>query len=72
MTPDPTMNNVKMRETETLVSASGAGATAPANEEEFIPIQPPRRVPLARDEPATLAEIFTRAVIRHQKQDALN
>jgi long-chain acyl-CoA synthetase len=72
MTPDSTANNVKTRETETPASASDAGVTVSANDEEFIPIQPPPRVPLAPDEPTTLAEIFTHAVSHHPKSDVLN
>ncbi|HYG08391.1 MAG TPA: long-chain fatty acid--CoA ligase [Pyrinomonadaceae bacterium] len=40
--------------------------------EEFIPIPHPPRVPLSPDEPTTLPEVFTHAVSRHPKPDALN
>jgi len=72
----------------TITSASGAGtganasshelststteATASSGAEEFIPMPPPPRMPLSPDEPTTLAEVFTRAVGRHPKPDALN
>jgi len=71
MTPDSTVNSVNVMGTETTSSAGGEEAV-PTDAEEFIPPPPPQRVPPAPDEPATLAEIFTRAVSRHQKQDALN
>jgi len=44
----------------------------PTNETDFVPPPPPPRVPLAPDEPKTLAEVFTRAVKEHPKPDALN
>ena len=71
MTPDSTVNSVNVMGTETTSSAGGEEAV-PTDAEEFIPPPPPQRVPPAPDEPAMLAEIFTRAVSRHQKQDALN
>jgi acyl-CoA synthetase (AMP-forming)/AMP-acid ligase II len=46
--------------------------TIPTNETDFVPPPPPPRVPLAPDEPKTLAEVFTRAVQDHPKPDALN
>jgi len=46
--------------------------TTPNNETDFVPLPPPPRVPLAPDEPKTLAEVFTRAVQDHPKSDALN
>jgi long-chain acyl-CoA synthetase len=49
-----------------------ASSSSPAAEEEFVPIPPPPRAPLSPDEPTTLAEVFTRAVARHPKPDALN
>ncbi|HEX8131740.1 MAG TPA: long-chain fatty acid--CoA ligase [Pyrinomonadaceae bacterium] len=55
---------------ETSAPAQAAAASLP--QEEFIPIAPPPRVPLSPDEPTTLAEVFTRAVKRHPKPDALN
>ncbi|HEV2799610.1 MAG TPA: long-chain fatty acid--CoA ligase [Pyrinomonadaceae bacterium] len=77
MTPDSTVHSREdLPETETRVRAGGATPTAPAaalNEtDEFVPIPPPPRVPLSADEPATLAEVFTRAVGDHAKTDALN
>jgi long-chain acyl-CoA synthetase len=52
-------------------NTSGASSSVPPSE-DFIPIPPPPRVPLAADEPTTLAEVFARAVSRHPKRDALN
>ena len=46
--------------------------TITTNETDFVPPPPPPRVPLAPDEPKTLAEVFTRAVQDHPKPDALN
>jgi long-chain acyl-CoA synthetase len=83
MTPDPTVSSTPMTATDPLQTtmttnaASGDKGTT-ANDaaappaEEFIPIPPPPRVPLAPDEPTTLAEVFTRAASRHPKPDALN
>ncbi|MGI9105238.1 MAG: AMP-dependent synthetase/ligase [Pyrinomonadaceae bacterium] len=42
------------------------------DETEYTPVPPPPRAPLAPDEPATLAEVFTRAAELHRKPDALN
>ncbi|MDX6269502.1 MAG: long-chain acyl-CoA synthetase [Acidobacteriota bacterium] len=55
------------------VAADGDALAATASDaEEFIPLPPPPRVPLSPDEPTTLAEVFTHAVSRHPKRDALN
>ncbi|HLL14123.1 MAG TPA: long-chain fatty acid--CoA ligase [Pyrinomonadaceae bacterium] len=85
MTPDSTPHNADM--TETTATGAGATASsqeatastkaehassAPPDETEFIPAPPPPRVPLSPDEPTTLPEVFTRAVGRHPKPDALN
>jgi long-chain acyl-CoA synthetase len=56
----------------TAGSSAVAGVATSSPLEEFIPIPPPPRVPLAADEPTTLAEVFTHAVSRHPKPDALN
>ncbi|HEX8632617.1 MAG TPA: long-chain fatty acid--CoA ligase [Pyrinomonadaceae bacterium] len=64
MTPNSTTDSTDMAETMTATTTTG--------EEEFVPIPPPPRVPLSPDEPATLAEVFTHAVGRHPKPDALN
>ncbi|HEY9401076.1 MAG TPA: long-chain fatty acid--CoA ligase [Pyrinomonadaceae bacterium] len=86
MTPDSTPHNADMTK-ETTATGAGATASsqevntstkaehassAPPDEPEFIPPPPPPRVPLSPDEPTTLAEVFTRAVGRHPKPDALN
>ncbi|HEY0081399.1 MAG TPA: AMP-binding protein, partial [Pyrinomonadaceae bacterium] len=73
MTPDSTLHDATLTET-TSASAPGTPgeASAPAHEDEFIPIAPPPRVPLSADEPATLAQVFTHAFERHPKPDALN
>ncbi|HEX8421902.1 MAG TPA: long-chain fatty acid--CoA ligase, partial [Pyrinomonadaceae bacterium] len=80
MTPNSTASHRQGQTTETTdaPAASGderaaANSTADAPPaDEFIPIPPPPRVPLAADEPTTLAEVFARAVSRHPKRDALN
>jgi long-chain acyl-CoA synthetase len=54
------------------VSTSTKEASAASGEAEFTPLAPPPRVPLSPDEPTTLAEVFTHAVVRHPKPDALN
>jgi long-chain acyl-CoA synthetase len=68
MTPDSTLHSADILETEPVA----ASASASPEELEFVPPPPPPRVPLSPDEPATLAEVFTRAVSRHPKPDALN
>ena len=85
MTPHSTPHSADM--TETNATGAGATASshevntsteaahassAPPEEPEFIPAPPPPRVPLSPDEPTTLAEVFTHAVSRHPKPDALN
>ena len=83
MTPDPNTTGTRMTATETMTNDTSSGerttAEAPPTTsaaapplEEFIPIPPPPRVPLAPDEPTTLAEVFERATARHRKTDALN
>ncbi|HZG53985.1 MAG TPA: long-chain fatty acid--CoA ligase [Pyrinomonadaceae bacterium] len=86
MTPDSTRPiAADITESETAradapgANASSLAASTPAEETsassgepEFVPLPPPPRVPLSPDEPATLAEVFTRAVGRHPKPDALN
>ncbi|HEY0097739.1 MAG TPA: long-chain fatty acid--CoA ligase [Pyrinomonadaceae bacterium] len=80
MTPNPNLSNRPGHATETLntpgasaderAASNSTSAAPPAD--EFIPIPPPPRVPLAVDEPTTLAEVFALATSRHQKPDALN
>jgi long-chain acyl-CoA synthetase len=83
MTPDPNARRGPMTTSETIQTnvASGDEATDAATTaahaaappaEEFVPIPPPPRVPLAPDEPTTLAEVFAHAASRHPKSDALN
>jgi long-chain acyl-CoA synthetase len=74
MTADPTTTNSVNTTETTSANAATAGATTAAatGVEDFVPIPPPRRVPLSADEPQTLAEVFERAVTHHPKRDALN
>lgn len=84
MIPNSNTGGMNMTATETTTDATSGGestaATAAAatstaaasTVEDFIPMPPPPRVPLAPDEPTTLAEVFARATSRHRKTDALN
>jgi long-chain acyl-CoA synthetase len=57
---------------KTSATAATFSSVAASPADEFIPLPPPPRVPLAADEPATLAEVFVYATSRHPKLDALN
>lgn len=71
--PTPTGAGATASSHEVTSSTTEARApSAPPDEPEFVPAPPPPRVPLSPDEPTTLPEVFTRAVGRHPKPDALN
>jgi long-chain acyl-CoA synthetase len=64
MTHPPETSTPTARDPNPATARGGASTQAGA--------APPRRVPLAPDEPTTLAEVFIRAARVHPKPDALN